>query len=253
MEISNNQNKIIDEIIINKKYLRFYSLINKLSIANYLFSQKEIINKENRKKSHDFASKRINIDDANIIITPKRKLTKENISLINDFVPKIKPMKNTIIPSKFLLNNKEEKMLKEPIKHFFSSFSNSESKEKIFYSTKENLSIQNKKKDNFNIVTKNVTEKKSIDEIRIYLIENKIKYIKKNYSSKNFLTIKKSKNKELNNSFESDLNDEEYNYYMSLRRELTNKKEINNNDYKVRTNSMSILNLLEKNFQRKEE
>ena len=259
MEVMNEEEKIIgelDKVVADKKFFRFYSLINKLSISNYLFAHKELIHKENRKKSHDFSSKRTNINDMNIIIPPKKKFTRENISLIKRFVPKLKPIKNKVIPSKLFLNHKDEKISKDPIKNYLS-FSNSGNQEKKFYSTTENWSFQNKKNTNFNKATTNIIKKQNtINVIRNYLIDNKSKYIKKYSSSGNLKIIKKSKNKELNdsfNSFDSDLNDEEYNNYMALRGELTNKNDNNNDNFKTRTNSMSILNLLEKQFQRKEE
>lgn len=246
-----DEKKIIEAKKISKNYSKINSLINKISISNHHFAKEKLINKEKRKGSYEFNYKSlINIKDKNI----KRKLTKENISSIKDFVPKLKPIKNPLmpIPSKLILNQKEEKISKDPIKNILSLSLTSEEKEN--YSTKVNLPI-GKIKRFFNISKAGIINKNSINEIRSNLIKNKITLSKKCFSTKDLLIIKKSEKKEdLDNSFGSYLNDEEFDDYMQLRKELTDKKEkINNDKFRTRNKSMSILEILEKRFKVEDE
>ena len=260
MEFLKEKEKKIYDVKINKNYLRVYSLINKISIANYHFSQKELINKKDKKRSYDFISKRINFNDIDIDkdiqFKIKRKYTKELISSIKGFVPQLKPIKNTIIPSKLLLNKKENKILKSSSKNFLSC-PNSEEDEKVFDSSKENFPNCTKNNNNLssNIIKEKKLKKTSIKDIRKNLI--KIRNINsQKFSSDNNLLTLKSPEKKLNydNSSGSDLNDEEYNSYLLLRKELTNKKEnAKANNYRNRTNSMSILELLGKKFKNENE
>ena len=223
MESLNKNEKINNDSQINKNFFRNYSLINRISISNFYFIQNILINKH-RKKSHDFSTKRFNINDIDVKKVVKRKLTKENILSIQDFVPKLKPIKNQIIPSKLFLNKNENKILISS--KSFSYAPNSE-EEEIYNSSKESFPFCIKKNDNNNLDKKRIEKykRKNIKEIRKHLIKNKKKKIQKSSSVNNSQVIQRTKSEKLNlddSSWGSYLNEEEYDEYLSLRRDYAN-------------------------------
>lgn len=248
MEKSSEKEKQVKNVKINKKYNRVISLINKISISNYHFSKKELFNKVIKNKSYDFISKKIPIDNNDISNIIKRKYTKENISLIKRFVPKIKPIKNTIMPSKLFLNKKNNKKVINTNQTYLSC-PNSED-EKVFDSSKESFPLCSTKiyNNNNRIKVENI-ENQDINNARKNLVKTKKINRQKSSSANSSLIIPKFENNfYLDNSYGSDLGDEEYDNYILLRKDLTSKKENVNNRFRNRTNSMSILELLEKKF-----
>lgn len=252
MESLNKNEKINNDTKVNKNFFRNYSLINQISESNFYFMQNVLINKH-RKKSHDFNTKRININDIDVKKIIKRKFTKENISSIQGFAPKIKPIKNQIIPSKLILNKNENKLLNSS--KSFTYVPNSEG-EDIYNSSQESFPFYIKKNYSNNFDKNNIENysRQNIKEIRKHLIKNKKKKIEKSSSVHYSQITQRTKSEILNlddSSGGSYLNEEEYDEYLSLRKDFTCKKENikdQSNIFINRTNSMSILELLEKKF-----
>ncbi len=258
MEPLNAKGKMFfeDNLGINKKFGRGHTLMNKITIKQLNFIYEDYSKLHKRKNSFDFTQKKYDIKDIKENPIIQRKYTMENFLTIKNFVPKLKPMEGKISPSKLFLNKREEKnnfihqnfkLIK--LSQAAISCPNSEEELDSENNSSENLLIfcvkNNKKKEKIN---KNLEKTNIIQNERKKLHKEKNIEGRRCVSRKNTLLKKKIVNKfKEDYSSESDLNDDEFNNYLQIRKDYNdkNKKEKN---YRNRINSSSILNVLEKKF-----
>lgn len=199
------------------------------------------------KKSFDHFPKNMNIEDDNSIENNKRKYTLEiDINSIKNFVPRLRPMKIHIIPSKLRLDkkgfkdlkrNKDNKILLNINKYYIScpedeeSDRNCSSKEVSPFSNKKNENNIGKIKLTRKILeqTKNENNMHKVNSINSFLRKNKYENeLNLGYSSES-------------NLYEIDELDND-----SL---TENKEEVEaNNNHRNRFNSWSILDILQKKY-----
>ena len=226
------------------------------------------------KKSIDFFPKKMTIEKIDNTLDVHRKYTVENQLIIKDFVPHLKPMEIHVVPSKLRLNKKgfkdlkinKNKILLNSNKYYIScpnsenDYEDDSDNNDKYESSKENQSslneIKNDKIKN-NIFNFNIEYEKDINikETRQNLVKTKNKNIPKVYSKNNF-DIKGKYDKELNLGISSDSDDlydiDEIDNYSLL--EYDNKDENKEkNNKRNRTNSFTILEMLQKKFELNED
>ena len=261
------QNKQLPKDNNNSHNQRFDSETFETSKKESNNSKNNIEYEKSQNKSIDFYPKVINIEKIDKSIGIYRKYTVENELIIKDFVPQLKPIKMHLVPSKLYLNRNRYNNYKYNINNIYSnniftSCPNSEDddeddSDKFESTSKKFLYLEPMK-------TKNIYKENNIDEkilinikeIRKNLRKAKSKKIQKIFSQNDF-GIKKLNDKMFNadNSTDSDLYDiDEIENYSMLKYKDDNQKEeekdeLNNEKiYRNRTNSFSILEMLQKKY-----
>ena len=263
MEPLYSKEKVIENNIINKKkVLRNFSLMNKIELKQFKFIYNEIIKVNKRKNSFDFTQIKYNIKDLEEEPKIKRKYTLENYSSIKNFVPQLRPIESKISPSKLFLNGNKTNHFNQKINsndnRNYTSCPNSEIEEvDSEYNSSQNMIsfCPSKNNNNLNGNKFDYLRKPSIKDVRKKLNRTKNNKIQKSFSKDNSLIKEKFENKfNLDNLSGSDLDDEEFNNYLNLRKISNNKNYIfkDNSKNRTRINSCSILNILEKKFKSEE-
>ena len=231
--------------------------MNKIQLKHFNHLYNEYIYSNNRKNSFDFTQKYIiKNSEGEGKRTLKRKYTIENYLSIKGFVPTLKPIERKISPSKLLLNKRDKTHFhKNNLNGNFNYISCPNSEEEVdseFNSSQNMLFYHQKLNNNGNSNEKliDILRKPSIKDARKNLHRTKNKNNQKSYSRKNSLIKEKLENKfNIDLSIGSDLDDNEYNGYLQLRKESNDK---DNTKCRNRINSFSILTMLQKKFKLEE-
>ena len=199
-------------------------------------------NDDQHKKSIDILPKKYIVETPFEINQRKYNMEKK---LIEEFVPLLRPIKPFIVPSKLRLNkksfkdmkkNKQNKILIENKKYFISCPSTDEEEDsEEFNSSEDNIYLSHEKEQNLNKMRKNMENLKKIN----------IPKIKSNHEVTN-----RKNNDYYGFSSESDLDSiDEYGDYSEIKFNTKNCMREGENECKEvkRTNSFSILEILQKN------
>jgi hypothetical protein len=240
-----------DQLIQETEKTSSKKIFQRLDSETYEGSIKEKHTEKQFKNSIDIFPKGMDIEEPDDSDYKKRKTTLEyNLKDIKSFVPRIKPIKMYIIPSKLRLNRfKDLKMNKNnktcPNLDEEAESDNNNSNKEIYY-------FYGKLRD------KNISEYFCKNEEDINIVRNRLKKIKngniaKNYSKKAVLKYDEEFN--LGESSGSDLYDiDELNNYSLAEnnkektKDLTNNNKEKTNKGRNRLNSWSILDVLQKKF-----
>ena len=242
-----------DQLIKETEKTESKKNIQRLDSETYESSIKEKHPDKQFKNSIDIFPKGMDIEEPDDSGYKKRKTTLEyNLKEIKSFVPRIKPIKMYIIPSKLRLNRFKDLKLNKNNKTC-PNLDDEEEESDNNNSNKEIYYFCGKLKD------KNINEYFCKNEEDINIIRNRLKKIKNGNVSKKYskkAIVKYDEEFNLGESSGSDLYDidELNNYSLAENNKEKTKNQTNYNKEKTnkgrnRLNSWSILDVLQKKFQ----
>ena len=242
-----------DQLIKETEKTESKKNIQRLDSETYESSIKEKHPDKQFKNSIDIFPKGMDIEEPDDSGYKKRKTTLEyNLKEIKSFVPRIKPIKMYIIPSKLRLNRFKDLKLNKNNKTC-PNLDDEEEESDNNNSNKEIYYFCGKLKD------KNINEYFCKNEEDINIIRNRLKKIKNGNVSKKYskkAIVKYDEEFNLGESSGSDLYDidELNNYSLAENNKEKTKDQTNYNKEKTnkgrnRLNSWSILDVLQKKFQ----